>query len=168
MLLTCKPVLKGPQFDGLLFIVTSDGSSHRFRGVLCQRFKTKLPNGKVVIKRHPIAFASKRTLLTEEKYKAFLLEFAVLKFSLDKFSDIIWGFLVKIEMDCQALHNMMLRDNLNPTHARWREEIMGHHIIDVQHIPGMVNIVGDGLSHQRAPGAEQTVTDGSSWSVNPD
>ena len=64
-------------------------------GVLSQRFKTTLPNGKVVEKLHPIVFASKHTSRTEEKYKPFLLEFAMLKFALDKFSNIIWGFKLK-------------------------------------------------------------------------
>jgi hypothetical protein len=33
---------------------------------------------------------------TKAKYKLFLLEFVALKFTLDKFSDIIWGFPVTI------------------------------------------------------------------------
>ena len=166
--LTSEPVLKGPRFDGSPFIVTSNSSGHGFGGMLCQRFMTKLPSGEEVIRVHPIAFTSKCTSPTEEKYKAFLLEFVALKFSLDKFSDVIWGFPIKIETDCQALCDMMLKEKLTPAHARWRDGIMGHHIIDVQHILGKVNMVGDGISCQWAPGAKHTATDGSSWMVNPD
>ena len=54
-----EPVLKGPRFDGSSFIVTSDGSGQGFGGLLAQKFSTKLPNGKVVTRVHPIAFTSK-------------------------------------------------------------------------------------------------------------
>jgi hypothetical protein len=54
-----EPVLKGPHFDGSLFIVTSDSSSQGFDESLAQKFTTKLPNGKVVTHIHPIAFTSK-------------------------------------------------------------------------------------------------------------
>ena len=166
--LTSEPVLKGPRLDSSPFIVTSNGLGHRFGGMLCQWFTTKLPSGKDVIRVHPIAFMSKHTSPTEEKYKAFLLEFMALKFSLDKFSDIIWGFPIKIETNCQALRDMMLKEKLTPAHARWHDSIMGHHIIDIQHILGKVNMVGDSISYQWAPGAEHTATNGSSWTVNPD
>jgi hypothetical protein len=48
-------------------------------------------NGKEVTHVHPIAYASKRTSATEEKYMAYILEFAALKFLLDKFMDTTWG-----------------------------------------------------------------------------
>ena len=84
-----EPVLKGPKWYGSPFVVTTDGCKDGFAGVLTQHFKTTLLNGQTVNKLHPIAFTSKHMLQTEEKYKPFLLEFAVLKFSLDKFSNII-------------------------------------------------------------------------------
>ncbi|EMD36184.1 hypothetical protein CERSUDRAFT_95533 [Gelatoporia subvermispora B] len=58
-----------------------------------------LPNGRTITRLHPVAFASKRTSLAEERYKPFILEFAALKFSLNKFADIIWGFPVELETD---------------------------------------------------------------------
>ena len=97
--LTQEPVLKGPWFDGTPFIVTTDGSGQGFGGSIAQRFTTKFPSGKVVTRLHPIGFASKQMTHTEEEYKSFLLEFAALKFCLDKISDILWGFPVKIETD---------------------------------------------------------------------
>ena len=97
-----EPVLKGPKWDGTPFVVTTDGCKEGFAGVLAQCFKTTLPSGCTVEKLHPLAFASKRTSRAEEKCKPFLLEFAALKFSLDKFSNIIWEFPVEIETDCQA------------------------------------------------------------------
>jgi hypothetical protein len=62
-----------------------------------------LPGGKKVTRLHPLGYASKRTSTSEEKYKPYLLEFAALKFALNKFADIVWGFPVKLETDCQAL-----------------------------------------------------------------
>jgi RNase H-like domain found in reverse transcriptase len=105
-----------------------------------------LPGGKTVERVHPIRFASKRTSPAEEKYKPFLLEFAALKFGLDKFSNIIWGSPVHIETDCQALRDVLLNDKLNATHAQWRDGIIAHNITDVQHVPGRINLVADGLS----------------------
>jgi RNase H-like domain found in reverse transcriptase len=94
--MTSEPVLRGPKWDGTPFIVTTDGSQDAFCAVLSQKSEYTLPSGKVVQKLHPITFASKRTSKTEEKYKPFLLEFAALKFGLDKFSDITWGFPIEV------------------------------------------------------------------------
>ena len=116
---------------------------------------------------HPIAFASKRTSKSEAKYKPFLLEFTALKFGLDKFTDIIWGYPVEIETDCQALRDHLINDKLSSTHARWRDGILAHQIIDVRHVPGRVNFVADGLSraHKGLPNEND---DGSQWTVSED
>jgi hypothetical protein len=164
--MTSEPVLK-PKWDGTPFIVTTDGCKDAFRAVLTQRFGTVLPSGKVVSQLHPIAFASKRTSKSEEKYKPFLLEFAALKFALDKFSDTIWGFPVEIETDCQALWDHLLNDKLSATHARWREGILAHQIVDVRHVPGRINVVADGLS-QANEGSPNEEGDGSQWTVSED
>ena len=88
-------------------------------GVLAQEMTMKLPGGKEVRCLHPIAFASKRTSTSGEKYKPFLLEFAALKFAFNKFLDIVYGYLVKVRTDCQALHNVLMNDKLSATHTRW-------------------------------------------------
>ena len=62
---------------------------------------------------------------------------------------------------------MLMNDKLVAAHARWRDGILAHWIIDVRHIKGTSNSV-DGISRQWAPGSERTATDGSTWSVNPD
>jgi hypothetical protein len=71
-----------------------------------------------------------------------------LKFGLDKFSDIVWGFPVEIETDCQALRDVLLNDHMNIAHTQWRDGILAHWIIDVRHIPRKLNIIADGLSRQ--------------------
>jgi len=69
-------------------------------GVLSQKISTTLPRGKEVTQLHPIGFASKWTSLSEEKYKPFLLEFAALKYSFDKISNVVYGYPVEVETDC--------------------------------------------------------------------
>src|ERR1700683_3793328 len=105
--------------------------------------------------------------LAEARYKPFLLEFAALKFALDKFDSIVWGFPIEIETDCQALRDILQSNNLNATHARWRDGILAHQITDVRHIPGRINLVSDGLS-RKDEGLPHIKGDGSSWSVVPD
>jgi len=143
--LISEPVLSAPVYDGTPFILTTDGSKDAFAGVLAQKIKSTLPGGKEVTRLHPIAFASKRTSVSEEKYKPFLLEFAALKFSFDKFSDIIYSYPVEVTTDCQALRDVLMNDKLSATHARWRDGVLAHNIVDVRHIPGITNIA-DGTS----------------------
>ena len=136
IVLTTDPVLKAPHFDGTPFIVTSDGCKEGFGAMLAQRSMEVKQGGKVVTKLYPIAYASKRTSPAEAKYKPFILEFTALKFALDKFNDIIWGLPVELETDCQALHDILLSDELNATHIRWQDGVLAHQIVDVRHIPG--------------------------------
>lgn len=161
-----EPVLTAPRFDGTHFILTTDVCQDAFAGVLSQKIATTLPGGKVVTRLHPIGFASKRTSSSEEKYKPFLLKFAALKYSFDKFSDIVYGYPVEVETDCQALHDILLSDKLSATHARWRDGMLAHNIVDVQHIPGKINIA-DSVSRQYG-GTDKTPGDGSEWTVTPD
>ena len=164
--LISEPVLSAPVYDGTPFILTTDGCKDAFAGVLAQRIKSTLPGGKEVTRLHPIAFASKRTSESEEKYKPFLLEFAALKYSFDKFSDIIYGYPVEVETDCQALRDVLMNDKLSATHARWRDGVLAHNIIDVRHIPGVTNIA-DGISRQYE-NTPKTGEDGSGWDVDSD
>jgi hypothetical protein len=165
--LTSEPVLKGPKYDGTPFIVTTDGCKYGFAGMITQKFTSVLPNGTERTTVHPIGFSSKRTSPTEEKYMPFILEFAALKHCLDKFGDIIWGYPIELETDCQALRDHLLSTTLNSTHARWRDAVLAHNIVDVRHRPGRLNVVADGLSRKfinmpTEPG------DGHEWTVSED
>jgi len=105
-----------------------------------------------VTRLHPIGFASKWTSSEEEKYKPFLLEFTALKYSFDKFSNIVYGYPMEVETDCQALCDILLSDKLSAMHAWWRDGVLAHNIINVHHIPGKINIA-DSVSRQ----CQQTV-----------
>ena len=159
------PVVRAPLFDGTPFILTTDGSMDAFAAVLAQCMITTLPKGNVVTRTHPIAYASKQTSPAEEKYKPFLLEFAALKYALDKFGDIIWGSPIELHTDCQALRDVLLSDKLNATHARWRDGVLAYNITNVTHVPGTTNIA-DGLSRQYE-GVPKADGDGSKWTVEP-
>jgi hypothetical protein len=167
--LVTRPILQAPKYDGSPFVVTSDGCQEGLAAVLSQRTRIQRPSGKWIECLLPIAFASKRTSTTEQKYKPFILEFAALKFGLDKFSDIVWGFPVEIETDCQALKDVLLSDQLNAAHARWRDGILAHRITDVRHIPGKLNVIADGLSRQwEGQPRDAGLQDGSTWTVSED
>jgi hypothetical protein len=59
-----------------------------------------------------------------------------------------------------------MNDKLSAMHARWRDGVLAHNIIDVRHIPGVTNIA-DGISRQyeNTPKAEG---DSSEWDVDSD
>lgn len=166
-ILTSEPVLKPAKYDGMNFIVTTDGSKDGFGGALSQLFEVQLPLGKTVVHQHPITYVSKQTSTSKEKYKPFILEFAALKFALDKFSSITWGFPIKIKTDCQALHDNITKDKLFSIHACWRDGIFAHQIVDVRHRPGISNGGPDSISRQFS-GIERTDNDGSNWTVSKD
>ena len=165
--LTSSPVLKGPKYDGSSFTVTTDGCKDGFAGVLTQRFEWVDSRGTTQMRSHPIAFASKHTSDSETRYKPYLLEFAALKFSLDKFSDTIAGYPVELETDCQALRDTIINNKLNSTHARWLEGIMGHNIVNIRHRPGRLNQAADGISRQFTD-VPVVKGDGHEWVVDPE
>ena len=166
MALTSAPVLKGPKYNGTSFIVTTDGCKDGFASVLSQQFEWTSSKLKTQTHVHLIAFASKCTSEAKLWYKPYLLEFAALKFSLDKFADTISGYPVELETNCQALQDTIINNNLNSTHTRWLDGIMGHNIVDVRHRPGQLNQAADGISHQFTKVVIQK-GDGHEWTVDP-
>ena len=167
--LTSRPVLQALRYDGSPFIITTDGCQEGMGAVLTQCTTIQTPSGKWVNKILPIAFASKWTSTSEKNYKPFLLEFAALKYGLDQFSDIIWGFPIEIKTDCQVLKDVLANPQASMTHARWRDGIVAHNIVAIQHVPGRLNVVADGLSRQWDNTKHLPMScDGSEWSVSPD
>jgi hypothetical protein len=85
--------------------VTTDGCQEGFTGVLTQQFPHIRSDGTVIQKLHAIAFASKCSSAMEATYKPFLLEFAALKFALDKFLDIIWRLIARPYVTCSSVRS---------------------------------------------------------------
>ncbi|QRW13143.1 Retrovirus-related Pol polyprotein from transposon [Ceratobasidium sp. AG-Ba] len=151
--LTSEPVVRAPVYNGQSFIVTTNGSKFGFGVVLEQEWEETDRNGKPVKVRYPIAYASKRTSRSEERYIPFLLEFAALKFGLDEFDDMIFGQPIELETDCKALADLLGNQKLSSTHERWRESVIARDIRAVRHLPGVENKVCDALSriHEHRP-----------------
>ncbi|QRW13257.1 Retrovirus-related Pol polyprotein from transposon opus [Ceratobasidium sp. AG-Ba] len=169
--LTLDPVLRAPVYNGRPFIVTTDGSKFGFGAVLSQAWEETSQDGKTHKVTYPIAYASKRTSRSEERYIPFLLEFAALKFACNEFDSLIFsanplksnagsagspcyfgsslpefGQPIELEMDCKALADLLGNNKLNSTHERWRESIIARNIVAVQHLPGKENKACDALS----------------------
>ncbi len=138
--LTSEPVLRCPSWDGRPFIVTSDGCKEGFGAVLTQRFDTTLPSGTTVTRLHPIAFASKRTSRSEENYKPFFWSLLHLNMLWTSFLILFGGFQLRLRLIGQALRDVLINDKHNAAHARWRDGILAHQIVDVRHVPGKINV----------------------------
>ena len=143
-----------------------DGCGKGFGGMLEQEFVTVLEDRSIRKEWHPIAFCSKQTLRSEERYEPFLLEFAALMFALDEFADLTYGSPISIVTDCRALRDLLVSERLNTTHSHWQQFILSHQIVNVGHRPGTENLVADEIS--RGFGEELTEKDGSRWSVEAD
>ena len=59
-----------------------------------------------------------------------------------------------------------MNDKLSAMHARWRDGVLAHNIIDVRHIPGVTNIA-DGISRQYE-NMPKSGNNGSEWDVDSD
>ncbi|KAF8760932.1 hypothetical protein RHS01_01286 [Rhizoctonia solani] len=117
---------------------------------------------------YPIAFASKRTSRTEEKYAPFLLKFAALKFAFDSFAQIIAGQEIEIETDCKALADLVGNKKISSTHKRWRNTVVAHRIVAVRHRPGVENPVCNGLSRMWQYREDTDEGNGREETVDPD
>ncbi|KAG8708652.1 hypothetical protein FRC09_001116 [Ceratobasidium sp. 395] len=144
--LTLDPVIRAPVYDGRPFIVSTDGSKFGFGAVLEREWVEVDHKGVEQKVRYPIAYASKRTSRSEERYIPFLLEFAAMKYATDEFDDLIFGQPVEFETDCKALVDLLGNNKLNSTHERWRESIIARDIRAVRHVPGANNTACDALS----------------------
>lgn len=167
MALTTDPVLKSPVYDGRPFVLTTDGSKAGFGAVLSQVWEEADSKGITRKVTYPVAFASKRTSRSEEKYPPFLLEFAALKFACDEFNNLVFGQPIEIETDCKALADLLGNDKLNSTHERWRESIIARNIIAVRHKPGIENTAPDALSRTYERRMNDEDGTGRDWDVDP-
>lgn len=73
---------------------------------------------------------------------------------------------MEIKTDCQALRDILMTSKPSAMHARWQDGVMAHRIVDVCHVPGVLN-VADGISRQYK-GLPKGGNDSSTWSMSPD
>ncbi|SPO32318.1 uncharacterized protein UTRI_02875 [Ustilago trichophora] len=157
-------VLKEPRYDRP-FIVQSDWSAEGIGAVLLQEHTMQRdaqgqwhvlnelepapnPNNtyrKVVF---PIAYASKKCSPAESRYSAHLSELVAAKFALTRFTPFTFGQPIILVTDCMALRDILRNDKMPAAHARWREQLLAHNIIRVEHCAGRRHGLAHGLSHR--------------------
>ncbi|SPO32317.1 uncharacterized protein UTRI_02874 [Ustilago trichophora] len=157
-------VLKEPRYD-CPFIVQSDWSAEGIGAVLLQEHTMQkdskgqwhvlnelkpAPNPgntyrKVVF---PIAYASKKCSSAESRYSAHLGELVAAKFALSRFTPFTFGQPIILVTDCMALRDILRNDKMPAAHARWREQLLAHNIIRVEHCAGRRHGLAHGLSHR--------------------
>lgn len=154
-------VLKEPRYDRP-FVIHSDWSAEGMGAVLMQEYeaykdvssqwqlKLDQQKGDKPLKRisYPIAYASRKCLSSESRYSAHLGELAAAKFALDKFSSFTFGQPIVLVTDCTALRDILRSEKMPVAHARWREQLLAHNIIEVRHCEGRWHLLAHGLSHR--------------------
>ncbi|SPO24480.1 uncharacterized protein UTRI_03748 [Ustilago trichophora] len=161
-------VLKEPRWDRP-FIVHSDWSAEGIGAVLLQEYvMQKDVNGRwnllnepqvdiglvpgATLKKvvFPISYASKKCTEAESRYSAHLGELVAAKFALTRFSAFTFGQPIILVTDCIALRDILRNDKMPVAHARWREQLLAHNIIKVEHCAGRRHQLAHGLSHRPA------------------
>ncbi|SPO31487.1 uncharacterized protein UTRI_06617 [Ustilago trichophora] len=157
-------VLKEPRYDRP-FVVQSDWSAEGIGAVLLQEhtmqkgsdgqwFLISDPQPSSPDKSHqrqvvfPIAYASKKCSPSESRYSAHLGELVAAKFALTRFAPFTFGQPIILVTDCMALRDILRSDKMPAAHARWREQLLAHNIIKVEHCAGRRHGLAHGLSHR--------------------
>ncbi|SPO21137.1 uncharacterized protein UTRI_00614 [Ustilago trichophora] len=157
-------VLKEPRYDRP-FIVQSDWSAEGIGAVLLQEHTMQkdaqgkwhllndpnpAPNPSNTYRKvvFPIAYASKKCSPAESRYSAHLGELVAAKFALTRFTPFTFGQPIILVTDCMALRDILRNDKMPAAHARWREQLLAHNIIRVEHCAGRRHGLAHGLSHR--------------------
>lgn len=161
--LVSSGVLKEPRYDQP-FVVQSDWSTEGMGAVLLQEYEVykdtlgqwqldvdsmhgeqEHPCKKIAF---PIAYASRKCLPSESRYSAHLGELAAAKFALDKFASFTFGQPIILVTSCTALRDILRSKKMPAAHARWREQLLAHNIIEVRHCAGRRHLLAHSLSHR--------------------
>lgn len=139
--LSSEPVLAiyNPKYEIELH---TDASSHGVGGILLQ----KQPRGEL----KPIAYFSKQTTATEQKYHSYELEAMAVVLSIRKFRVYLLGQRFTVVSDCQALSTTWTKKDLLPRIGRWWLELQSFDFT-VQYRPGTRMQHVDALSRCALP-----------------
>ena len=135
--LTSETVLARPNFDHP-FILHTDGSALGLGAVLSQRINK--------IER-PIAYASRRTSATEEKYSASKIEMKAVVWATEKFKHYLMGRPFLLITDHTALKTLINLKDPPALFARWILSLQPYDI-DVVYKPGRKHGNADALSRR--------------------
>lgn len=117
--------------------IHTDASKLGLGGVLLQRQS----RGELGV----VAYASRQTTATEQKYHSFELEALAVVFSIQKFRVYITGTKFRVITDCSALRMAWSKRDLSPRIARWWLDLQ-EYSFDVEHRPGTSMSHVDALS----------------------
>lgn len=120
-ILTSKPVLVPPKFDGREFIIMSDATISAVAAILSQ----KDDNG---VERN-IAYFSRKLLPRETRYSVLELEMLGILSACLKFHDIIYGYKVVVRTDHRALEYLDTLSRHNARVARWKIILAPYNLI---------------------------------------
>ncbi|SAM81929.1 uncharacterized protein UBRO_20256 [Ustilago bromivora] len=169
--LVSSGVLKEPRYDRP-FVVQSDWSAEGMGAVLLQEYEVykdasgqwqldidsiygeqEHPCKKIAF---PIAYASCKCLPSESCYSAHLGELAAAKFALDKFACFTFGQPIILVTDCTVLRDILRSEKMPAAHARWREQLLAHNVIEVHHYARCRHLLAQGLSHQKSASVDES------------
>lgn len=112
---------------------------------------SKLGLGAVLLQKQPdgetrvVAYASRQTAATEERYHSFELEALAVVFAVQRFRVYLSGIKFRIVTDCSALRMAWQKRDLSPRIARWWLDLQEYDF-DVDHRPGSTMAHVDALS----------------------
>lgn len=125
------------------YILHVDASMNGLGAVLNQEYPEGL---------RPVAFASRKLSVSEQRYPVHQLEFLALKWSVvDKFHDYLYGAKFTVRTDNNPLTYVLTSAKLNATGHRWLAALATYDFT-IQYRPGRQNIDADLLSRQYAKG----------------
>lgn len=117
--------------------VHTDASKAGLGGVLLQR----QPNDEMKV----VAYASRQTSETEQRYHSFELEALAVVFAVNRFKVYLSGVKFRVVTDCSALRMAWLKRDLSPRIARWWLDLQEYNF-EVDHRPGTSMAHVDALS----------------------
>ena len=125
--------------DKLPLYLRTDASTQGVGGILFQR--VILDDG--LVEERPIAFVSKAFNATEQKWSTIEQEGFAIFHCIQKLNHYLMGRKFEVETDHRNL--VFMANSATPKVVRWRLRL-AEYDFDVRHIPGVDNVVADGLS----------------------
>jgi len=120
--LTTAPTCCAPRYNHE-FVVGTDAYKYGYGTFLAQWHSDPTPDSPTRHMLHPVAFASKRTHLSEQHAHSFVQELAGLKFALERFSKYIMGCPIILATDCQSAKDLLEKTSLPAAHMQHKEFI---------------------------------------------
>ncbi|SAM82747.1 uncharacterized protein UBRO_20682 [Ustilago bromivora] len=104
----------------------------------------------------PITYTSHKCLPSESHYSAHLGELAAAKFTLNKFASFTFGQPIILITDCTVLRDILRSEKMPAAHARWREQLLAHNVIEVCHCARRRHLLAHSLSHRKSASVDES------------